>query len=194
MKVGIDIDGVLTDIASFQLERGTKHFGNIIHKNGYEIRDIFNCSKKKEKEFWLKNLDYYTLESRSGSSEFTNYLHNIGHELYIITARNLFLKGYTKFWLKKNNIFFDKIIYSTNKLKSIKDYNINVMIEDSPKNIILLHKYIPIICMKAPYNEIIDNNCIHMVSSFEEIYNIIEKLEKQGEKDLNNKLLIKKRF
>lgn len=194
MKIGIDVDGVLTDIASFQLERGAKHFGNVINKDGYEIRDIFSCSKIKETEFWLKNLDYYTMEARSGASEFTNSLHNTGHELYIITARNIFLKVYTKFWLKENNIFFDKLIYSTNKLETIKDNNINIMIEDSSKNIDSLYKYIPIICMKAPYNEMLNNNSIYMVSSFDEIYNIIENLAKNDENNFINKSLIKKKF
>lgn len=173
MKIGIDIDGVLTNIATFQLERGINYFGKVVNKSGYEISDIFDCSRIKESKFWLKNLDYYTMEARIGSSEFTNYLHNLGYEIYIISARNVFLRTYTKIWLKNNNIYFDKIIYSPNKLKSVIDNDIDYMIEDSPKNTILLCNYIPVICMKAPYNEMIENDKIYMVSSFEEIYNIL---------------------
>ena len=176
MKIGIDIDGVLTDIATFQLERGVKHFGKIIDKNGYEIRDIFNCSRVKESEFWLKNLDYYKMSPRNGSSEFLSYLHNKGFDIYIISARNLLLRKYTNYWLKTNNIYYDKIIYSNDKLKIIKDNNVDIMIEDSPRNLILLSQYIPMICMKASYNEMIDNSNIYMASSIDEMYSSIDKI------------------
>ena len=32
MKVGIDIDGFLTDIATFQIVQGKKYFGNIVNR------------------------------------------------------------------------------------------------------------------------------------------------------------------
>ena len=59
MKVGIDIDGFLTDIATFQIVQGKKYFGNIVNRNGYSIREIYNCSKKEEVKFWIKNFKYY---------------------------------------------------------------------------------------------------------------------------------------
>lgn len=74
MKIEIDIDGFLTDIASFQLVRGQKYFGKMINEKGFEIRDIFNCSKSKKSEFWSHNLDYYSLKAREGTSEFTRHM------------------------------------------------------------------------------------------------------------------------
>ena len=176
MKIGVDIDGVLTDIATFQLERGSKYFGKIINKNGYEIRDIFDCSRIKESEFWLKNLDYYKMSARDGSSEFLYYLKNKGFDIYIISARNLLLRKYTNYWLKTNNIYYDKIIYSNDKLKATKDNNVDIMIEDSPKNLILLSQYIPMICMKTFYNEMIDNSNIYMAHSIDEMYSFVDEI------------------
>lgn len=174
MRIGIDIDGVLTDIEKFQLERGTKYFGNVINKYGYEIRNIFNCGKSKENEFWLKNLDYYKTKPREGASEFTNYLHDNGIEVFIISSRNILLQKYTNHWLRTNNIYFDRVIYTSDKLKTVKENIIDIMIEDSPKNILQLSEFIPIICMKALYNEIIEGDNVKMVSSIEEIYDYVD--------------------
>ena len=179
MKIGIDIDGVLTNISDYQLINGTQYFKNIYNYNGYEIKDIFNCSNRKQIVFWLKNLKYFIMNARNGASEFCFYLHNIGHEIIIISARNKILKVYTKIWLKRNNIYYDNIIFTKDKLRIIQHNDINLMIEDSPDNITVLNKEIPVICMKAPYNENINEKNIYMVSSFEEIYKIIDNIQSQ---------------
>ncbi len=54
--IGIDIDGVLTDIEQWQLDVGGKFFSefnkSVVDKDGYEITEIFNVSKELDSEFW----------------------------------------------------------------------------------------------------------------------------------------------
>ena len=38
-------------------------------------------------------------------------------------------------WLKYNKIYYDKLIFSKEKLEICKKYNINIMIEDKKENI-----------------------------------------------------------
>ena len=57
MKIGIDMDGVLTDLESWQLDYGSKFyyekFGkNVINHKGYETNDIFDSTSEIDDEFW----------------------------------------------------------------------------------------------------------------------------------------------
>lgn len=51
MRIGIDIDGVLTDIEKWQLDVGGKFFSkfniSVENKDGYEIAEIFNVSEER---------------------------------------------------------------------------------------------------------------------------------------------------
>ena len=55
MKIGVDVDGVLTDLESYQLKYGKKYFKNVtdINEDGYDICDIFHCSKEESEAFGL---------------------------------------------------------------------------------------------------------------------------------------------
>lgn len=64
MKIGIDIDGVLTDEHNYIIDNATKYFyqNNIpykVHKNIYDSPRLFEVSKEQYILFW-KNyfLDY----------------------------------------------------------------------------------------------------------------------------------------
>lgn len=57
MRIGIDIDGVLTDIEQWQLDYGSKFYyekyrKNIVNFKGYETTDIFNVDQRYDDEFW----------------------------------------------------------------------------------------------------------------------------------------------
>ncbi len=174
MNIGIDIDGVLTDISKYQLVRGKEYFGTIVNRSGYEVRNIFECSFPKECLFWLHNLDYYS-SVRDGASDFSHFLHNNGDNIILASARNPLLWEYTRYWLKKNDICYDKLIYSSNKLKVSSKYDIDMFIEDSPKNTKLLSKHIPVLCMNAPYNEDVSGNNIYKINDFDDAKRLILK-------------------
>lgn len=180
MNIGIDIDGFLTDIATFQLIEGKRYFRNIVNPNGYSIRDIYNCSKKDEIKFWTKNIKYYFENARPLAKEFINYLHDNDNKIYIITSRaftsdntmlGAFMRHNVKRWLNKNNIYFDEILFcGEDKLDVIKKYNISIMGEDKPKNVIDISNHIPVICMSAPYNNDIKKANVYKISSFDEAF------------------------
>ncbi len=189
MKVGIDIDGFLTDIATFQLEQGKKYFGNIVNRNGYSIREIYNCSKKEEVKFWIKNFKYYFETPRPNAKEFIDYIRSHGGEVYIITSRafsadnsmlGLFMRRNVKRWLNKHKIKYDGIAFcDEDKTKTIKRLDIEVMGEDSPKNINDISDYVKVICMNAPYNNEVESDNIYRINNFDEAIDVYKQLLKK---------------
>ena len=188
MRIGVDIDGVLTDLEQFQLDYGSKfayEIGKkeIINVDGYEIKDIFNISNEEYDVFWDKYfLDYVINEKpRKFANEITNNLHKEGHEIYIITARyftendkkrvDSSINDIISNWFNKNNIYYDKIIFSPEDKSEICINNkIELMIEDSPYNINSLSKDIPVICYNAVYNKNCEGTNIYKCYSWYDIY------------------------
>lgn len=189
MRIGIDIDGVLTNIEEFQLEKG-KVFFNMLPKNrkGYEIAEIFDVTEEEDDYFWTTYLYKYAIEekAREHASEVIEKLKKEGNEIYIITARYLTthntklgkqMRNIVKNWLKENNIEYDEIIFAPeDKLETCKKNKIDIMIEDKVNNIVKISTEIPVICFHAGYNEHIIKKNITRVYDWRDIYNKIKNL------------------
>lgn len=197
MRIGIDIDGVITDVGKFQLEYGSKFYFEKYHKSiknhkGYEVSDIFDVSEEMDDEFWNQYfLDYSKNASPRGFvSEVMKKLKENSNELYIITARGNYFshsgsvmsydenKKVVLNWLEKNGIIYDKIIFSPeDKLQICKENHIDLMIEDKPRNIEMISKEIPVICFHNEYNESIQGENITRCYSWYDIYSKISNLK-----------------
>ena len=112
MKIGIDIDGVLTDLSKFYLDYIPKYsmennFKGIVNPDGYELHEILDLKENIDMDFWEKYDGYYTkkIYTREFASEVINKLKE-ENEIHIITARNpkedLQDENWTLDWLKEN--------------------------------------------------------------------------------------------
>lgn len=191
MRIGIDIDGVLTKIQDFQFEYGSKYFyekygAKIVDSNAYYSKDLFNVSLEEDILFWQKHFRKYMMEDspRVFASEVINKLKEQGNEIYIITARiedcdnfcisNSEMIEMTKNWLLKNNIFYDDIIWTVgSKLPYCIDKKIDVMIEDNSLNVREISSKINVLCFDNKYNEDVCGNNITRVYSWYDIYSKI---------------------
>ena len=198
MRIGIDIDGVLTDVERWQLDYGSKFYyeryqKEIVDFEGYDTNQIFNVDDKLDEEFWREYFKEYSLnvEARKFANEVIDKLKQEGHQIYIITARGSFLSHSADVmsieenqqivlnWLKNNHINYDKIIFSPeDKLDICKENNIDLMIEDKVDNINKISKIIPVICFHAGYNKDCKNSNIIRCYSWYNIYSKINKLAK----------------
>lgn len=198
MRIGIDIDGVLTDVERWQLDYGSKFYyeryqKEIVDFEGYDTNQIFNVDDKLDEEFWRKYFKEYSLnvEARKFASEVIDKLKQDGHQIYIITARGSFLSHSADVmsieenqqivlnWLKNNHINYDKIIFSPeDKLDICKENNIDLMIEDKVDNLNKISKIIPVICFHAGYNKVCKISNIIRCYSWYDIYSKINKLAK----------------
>ncbi|MBQ3146007.1 MAG: hypothetical protein IJB90_05625 [Clostridia bacterium] len=199
MRIGIDIDGVLTNIEQFVLDYISKYcVENNIEYNisdmNYEYSKTFNISREIELEFWNTYLEKYTVneKTRPFASEIINKLKEDGHEIYIITARWLSnrdddvgknMRDMVNKWLSENKTVYDKLVFSKaekeKKSQEIIENKIDLMIEDSPNNIKELSKIIPVICYNAQYNKECSGNKIIRCYSWYDIYNKILAVNKK---------------
>lgn len=206
MRIGVDVDGVLTDLESYQLKYGKKYFKDVkdIDENGYDICDIFHCSREEREKFWTKYIWRYCLVDpfREYCVEEINKLKAAGHEIHIITGRahttergflgDLFRKMLTN-RLEKEGISYDSITYCSEdgsaleKAEICKNLGIDVMLEDKVENILALRENIPVICFDAKYNRHLSGSNVFKVNNFSDAYGIIEGLSKEkGEKFVFN--------
>lgn len=194
MRIGIDIDGVLTDIEQWQLDYGSKYFyekfgKDIVNYKAYETTDIFDIDSRLDDEFWKEYFEDYSInvEPRKFASEVIKKLKDDGNEIYIITARGSFLSHSTDVmsieknqqivlqWFQKNNIYYDKIIFSPeDKVNICLENKIDLMIEDKVENINNISKEIPVICFHANYNE--ECNSINIIRCYS-WYDIYSKIK-----------------
>lgn len=200
MRVGIDIDGVLTDVGEWQLLYGSKFFQKIPENpKAYEVGKAFSTTNEMDAEFWEKYLFKYAAEcvARPLAEEITHRIHGRKHKIYIITARAKSLektpegramKKIVKKWLKKHNIYYDKLIFTKeDKLEACLKYKIDVMIEDKPENILQLSEFLPVIKFTCPYNQKISGKNILSAHSWSDIEILISQIEKEK---LDKKLFV----
>lgn len=195
--VGLDIDGVLTNIGKFQLEEGKKYFRKEpVNKDGFTIQEMFGCSKEEEHNFWKKNLLKYvtTEKARDGASNFTKRVHNDGDTIKIITSRvyttedtkmGKLMRFIVEQWLKANKIEYDEIVYcDEDKKEAIKLNNVDVMLEDNVDNIRELSKLTNVVCVDNDYNRVIpDANYIRikdMSETIDALHTIKARIENEN--------------
>ena len=194
MKIGIDIDGVLTNYDDYILdftskycyEHGLKGFDNA---NLYEYKKLNwdeNTINNYREEFFL---NYIKNEpARKFASEIIKKLRNDGNKIFIITARyktfengqinNENVKECTLNWLRKNKIEYDKVIFTKPpKVKEILENKIDIMIEDSPTTINELVKVVNVLYYDTRYNRDIEHENITRVYSWYDIYMKINSIK-----------------
>lgn len=197
MNIGIDIDGVLTNIAEFALEKGLEFCketgkGKLIKMSSYDTKEAFGWDQETDDAFWKKYLFLYAEENPviDKAPENIKKLKEDGHKLYIITARGLAgpdvknieirdkMRNTVKNWLDKNDIVYDDLIFTTeDKSQAIRDKKIDIMIDDSPYNLKDLSKITKMICYDWPYNRDVNNENIYRCYNWDEIYKYIKNIK-----------------
>lgn len=197
MRIGIDVDGVLTDIGTYQMKYGKRYFCDKRHRSiknpkGYDIVDIFDCTYKEQKQFWLIYIWKYCMNETmtDQAAETVRGLHERGHEIYIVTSRiyttQKGIKGtlsrwMLRYWLKKNHFYYDQLIFCSekgayNKYSACMDNNIDVLIDDKPENLFSLKNVINVICYPAVWNEDLEELHPYRIHSFNEVEDRINEL------------------
>ncbi len=191
MKIGIDIDNVISKFNEALLEEYIKHdkelrnTGIINPKADYIRKGMFDWTEEEENDFYYNNIERIAtnLKPINNSSYYIQKLKNDGNEIYIITGRN---NGeykeplkLTKDWLNNYNIVYDRLILTNAYNKHEKtevciENNIDIMIEDSSSMCLdLIKNGIKVYTMNTPYNQ--KETSFDRVSNWKEIYLKISK-------------------
>lgn len=202
--IGVDADGVMTDMMVFNLRDGQKFFKKVpVNPNGYSPTEIFDVTKEDEFKFGLRYfLRYINKEpARINCSKVLNKLETYGDELHSITARkfvtidNLFgeynRKTFKK-WLSKNDIRFKSIQFCSEhntpmeKMIACSKLSVDVMIEDKPEvAMYLAENGVKVLLFDNPYNQGLEHKNMIRVNDWDEVYdqiNIIRELKSKGQK------------
>lgn len=153
MRIGIDIDDTLTDVKD-ELYEACKKYAKSLGKKlpkDINIEDKYNNGSKWQELFHFnyKELKYFLKDIQEGITnkaiprdnavDVINKLKNDGHEIIIITARDSEFHDdpymYSKKWLDKNNIYYDKLVVNARDKKKICiEENIDFLIDDNESN------------------------------------------------------------
>ena len=193
MNIGIDIDGVITNIIRYVCDYGSKYFfeqyGKLdININAWSLKDMFHVTEKEDRECWLSLIHDYAIKepARPYASEIIEKMRNEGNSIYIITARSVSgwddvqktMHTIIKKWLHKNHILYDKLIFSSDKLEICKKYNIDIMIEDKKENINSIACQLPVICFHENHNKDLVGVNIYRAYSWYDVYYQYLKIKK----------------
>lgn len=195
MRVGIDMDGVMTNFERYVKENGSKYVNkDIVNPWGKEIAEIFEVPLETEDAFWKAHIQDYVenCPPRERLREFVKILGSLNISIIAITNRcsDLTYCGWKedtmKYWVEKwihSNIGPIKVVYTyKSKLKACIEENIDVMIEDSVEHIKELSEHIKVIKIRASYNVECKGKNIFEANSFDKVLDIILKIK--AEKDI----------
>ena len=193
MNIGIDIDGVLTDLERETIDFGTKmcieeNWPITIDLSKYWEVEAFGWTSEQADKFWNKYLVEYVTQSpaRRFAKEIISKLREEGNNKYIITARDENgmppeyygkMQQLTREWLERYEIEYDKLIFAkdSEKLEKCLENNVDIMIEDSPRNIRNISSKVKVIKFDCQYNkDVIGSNIINAYSWYH-IYRIIKE-------------------
>ena len=195
MKIGIDTDGVLTDMTGF-LQSAARDYLNKepVKPEAYDIQEMFDISKRKMLRYGFPMFLRYckSCPPRENTQKVIDQLQKDGHELFEITARKFAnlktpLGWYSRKmllkWYAKNGLHFSKIVFcSDNKAVSAKTqacikHGATIMVEDRPdvaEN--LAENGITVLLFDAPYNRYLDQDLVVRVHSWDEVYEKINEI------------------
>ena len=197
MKIGIDIDDTISETFETLLPYSQKYTIEDLKKeskiyikdeyaNHFYIVYMNGWNEKEATDFWSK---YYgeilkKVNIKKFASEVINKLKQEGHKIYLITARwdipNDNIQEITKQWLIENNVEYDELIINvSDKLKLVKEKNIDIFIDDSFNNCknIAVNSNAKVYMMTSRVNGSFEDENIKRVYSWPEVYDLINREE-----------------
>lgn len=196
MNIGIDIDGVINDLESYHLDYGSKFcYENQLECSlkikEYKIKNIFSWSDNTYQAFMHEYYYCFLLTSEYLRTHVAEVINNLSrkHRIFILTGRvdrdipnsnNQSIYTVSKQWLDSNEIYYDQLLITNwDKREAIKNYNIQIMIEDNPQFFKLVSNDPDtlFLCYDAPYNKNISFKNLYRVYSWYGILNVINNLE-----------------
>lgn len=191
MNIGIDIDGVLTELTLYMDREGEKYFGKPVEdSSALNIGKRFGFSENREDEFWDdKYYDYIiNCDFKPGAKETIAKLREDGNKIHIVTARHFEPQyGFTSpedmtrktlDSLQRNGIEYDEYVEAKPpKVSETRERGIDIFIDDEEGNIRELAKVTKVIIFDNPYNRHLNLENTYRARSWKEVYEIISSLK-----------------
>ena len=177
-KLGVDIDGVLNDFHTLGREILWEQYGIKADPTRYSLWDYTPDSQREE--FFAQ---YHAASARekpvAAAAGVLSTLRRQRVEIWLITARTEAERYRTTRWLRTNGIVYDRLIFDADtKAATCVTNNIDLMIDDAPKNLEALHDAgVPTLRFQHSYNTAIPG--VKTVRNWYEILSdVLERLPK----------------
>ena len=158
MRIGVDIDGVVSDSYPAWLQELNLHYGkNIEVVDDYDMHLVFDVPSDDMNNFFEGNVERLLMMPKpvTGAKEGIETLLREGHEVIYVTARTPEQKDITERWLSLNGIPYQHVLFSgfKSKVELIKKWRIQVFIEDYQVNAKAIAEIgVPVLLLNASYN------------------------------------------
>ena len=194
MNIGIDIDGVLTDLQGFHRKHAPPFFWNnfklkLVDETSCDIRDMFKCSRTEWYAYWKKYLLKYSIcePARKEAKRVLHKLFDDGHNMFIVTKRvftcqddfmGKLMRLIVRNWLWRNKIKHNGIVFcleniADSKRTACEENNIDIMIDDELVNIAAIAPIAKVICFDTSYNQGCEGDNIVRARNWDEVYALI---------------------
>ena len=189
ITLAIDIDDCVCN--TFEMDKASGiYYANknnisltkeMLDTQNFFIPGVFNFTKEQELDFFIKEKQFIMKHNymypKVFVKEVISKLKKLGFKIIFITSRdNIFWNGnskkYSKNWLKKYHIKYDKLYSNVkDKFELCKMLNVDYMIEDNPDFVEKLNNNnIKTILVKADYNKDYSNKLNIFVENWLDLY------------------------
>lgn len=161
MRIGVDIDGVVSDSYPLWLEELNRHYGkSITIIDNYDMHLVFNVSSEDMNNFFVDNIERLLMMPQPvpGAKEGIETFLREGHEVIYVTARTPDQKEITVRWFMKHDIphQHEHVLFSgfKSKVDLVKQWGIEVFIEDYQVNAkAIAESGVPVLLLDTTYNQ-----------------------------------------
>lgn len=198
LVIGCDYDGVLSDMIGYYSKVGKKFFKkDIVNKDAYSLRLLFDVSKKDEMRFGFKYFFDYSKNAdlMNGVDKVLISNKKKGDTLHAITARKFVTsddyvgnksKALVRDYAMSHGIEFDSFEFCSEEFSPRDKYlacsklHVDVMYEDMSENAMYLaQRGICVALIDAPYNKGIKHKNIRRCKNFDEVSKYTEEIRSQ---------------
>ncbi|CAM3798526.1 5' nucleotidase, NT5C type [Alkalicoccus chagannorensis] len=182
-RFGIDIDGTVTDPATF-IPHLNEHFNKNLTLDDIQEYDLTKALGVSQQTFWTWMQEHETMLYRSSilarfaKQTLQQWQHHF--ELYYISARPDHLFDVTQQWFTDQEVPYDHIelLGQHDKLQAVRRNKVDIFFEDKHDNAVNIAEEcrIPVVLMETPYNQMTVPDNVYRAATWQEARHITEQL------------------
>lgn len=180
MKLGFDIDGVISDFVKTFIELVKKRYTLILKETDIYCHDLNLVLgiTEEERNKLIRETIKQDLTLNLGAKEAIEKLFAEGHKVFLLTARPHDLIELTKTWLKKKGIPYTKLVQLNEGEKYLTEVDLDFVVEDNLEDAIgLSQKVKNILVYDHPWNQTLNvKGLIKRVFNWDDIFNEVQHL------------------
>ncbi|WP_096434641.1 5' nucleotidase, NT5C type [Alteribacter populi] len=182
-RFGIDIDGTVTDPATF-IPHINQHFKRELTLDDVTQYDLSKVLGISEADFWKwmqeHEGDLYAQANLAAKVKETLLEWEQVHELFYISARHNRFSDLTKNWFDENALPYHHIelLGQHDKIAAVKKHKVDAFFEDKHDNAVNIAEEcgIPVVLINTPYNQDPVPTLVHRVNSWQEAQKTVQHL------------------